>query len=547
VVFVSDATNLVAGASGSQIYRKDLENGTITLVSSTDGTSANRGNNASDSPQITADGRFVVFQSSATNLVAGANGSQIYRKDLQTNTITLVSSTDGTAANRGNNSSESPQITPDGKFVVFRSSATNLFSGANGGQIYRKDLENGTITLVSSTDGTAVNRGNNHSYSPQITANGRFVVFRSNSTNLFSGASGWQIYRKDLVDGTITLVSSTDGTAANRGNNSSSSPQITADGRYVVFASSSTNLVAGANGSQIYRKDLQTNTITLVSSTDGTAANQGNSPSESSKITADGRYVVFQSSATNLVSGASGSQIYRKDLQTNTITLVSSTDGTAANQGNNSSSSPQITADGRYVVFQSSATNLVAGASGSQIYRKDLENGTITLVSSTDGTAANQGNNSSTSPQITVDGRYVVFASSSTNLVAGANGSQIYRKDLQANTITLVSSTDGTATNRGNNSSESPQITADGRFVVFASSATNLVAGASGSQIYRKDLVDGTIMLLSSTDGTAANRGNNTSSSPQITPDGRYLVFRSSATNLVAGTSEWQIYLKVLP
>jgi|GEM_PF-1997590 len=547
VVFYSTSTNLV-GAIDGHIYLKDLQTGSIVLVSSTDGSAEYRGNGDSYSPQLSSDGRYVVFHSSATNLVTGASGTQVYRKDLQTGSIVLVSSGDGSAENQGNGGySGSVQFTSDGRYVVFRSNATNFVAGASGFQIYRKDLQTGSIVLVSSTDGSAANQGNSSSGSAQLTPDGRYLVFLSQATNLVMGASGFQIYRKDLQTGSIVLVSSADGSAANKGNSYSFSPQITSDGRYVVFRSEATNLVAGASGYQIYRKDLQSGTLVLVSSTDGSTANRGNGDSHSTQITSDGRYVVFESLATSLVPGASGRQIYRKDIQTGALVLVSSTDGSVANQGNGDSFSTQITSDGRYVVFLSQATNLVPGASGRQIYRKDLQTGALVLVSSIDGSVVNKGNIDSYSPQITSDGRYVVFQTASTNLVVGASGTQIYRKDIQTGALVLVSSIDGTAANQGSSVSYSSQITSDGRYVAFYSGATNLVVGASGTQIYRKDLQTGAIVLVSSTDGSPANQGDGGSYTPQISSDGRYVAFQSSATNLVTGASGEQIYLKRIP
>jgi Tol biopolymer transport system component len=669
VVFRSDATNLISGVSGLQIYHQNRETGSLALVSSTDGTAAEQGNQNSWNPQISSDGRYVVFQTSSTNLVAGGvTGTQVYRKDLQEGDIVLVSSTDGTAAERGNQNSSNPQISSDGRYVVFETSSTNLVAGGvTGFQIYRKDLQEGDIVLVSSTDGTAAERGNQNSWNPQISSDGRYVVFQTSSTNLVAGGvTGTQVYRKDLQEGDIVLVSSTDGTAAERGNQNSSNPQISSDGRYVVFQTHSTNLVAGGvTGTQVYRKDLQEGDIVLVSSKNegsgvlplgstgsfdlsssgrfvvfcassfsvdkeipsgqiyrkdlqtgetlyigssgGSSVMFGNGSSNRPKFSPDGNtlffvsearnfemgttgrqlfyknlqngktflasssngrademanefstqvvsvsneHVVFSSSATNLVSGSTGTQVFVKNYIDGTVGLVSSTDGTAAERGNQNSLSPRISSDGRYVVFQTSSTNLVAGGvTGTQVYRKDLQEGDIVLVSSTDGTAAERGNQNSSNPQISSDGRYVVFETSSTNLVAGGvTGFQIYRKDLLEGDIVLVSSTDGTAAERGNQNSWNPQISSDGRYVVFQTSSTNLAAGGvTGTQVYRKDLQEGDIVLVSSTDGTAAERGNQNSSNPQISSDGRYVVFQTNSTNLVAGgVTGTQVYRKDL-
>lgn len=547
--FTSDADNLVAGADGSQLYRKDLVTNAIVLVSSSDASTANRGNNYSDTQQITADGQYVIFHSRASNLVAGASGHQIYLKDLQSHTIKLISSVNGAGIVAGNSDSLGPHISSDGRYAVFYSWSNNLVAGVDGGQVYRLDLQSNTLTLVSTRDGTTANRADNDSYDPQISSDGHTVVFVADASNLISGASGYQkIYRKDLQTQAIALISSVANSAAPQGNDNYISMNLSGlspDGRFIVFASQSSNLILGASGTQLYRKDRQNGEIILVSSLDGSAASQGNGESYSPQITSNGRYVVFQSNSTNLVSGSSGYQLYRKDLQTGAITLVSSSDGSAANKGNGASGNGQGTADGRYVVFWSDATNLIAGASLDQIYLRDLEANTISLISSTDGSVAHQGDGGSYGPRITPDGRYVAFMSGATNFVTGSSGGQVYRKDLQTGAtgpIKLVSSSDGTAANRANQTAGYHVITPDGLYVVFGSSATNLITGVSGQQIYRKNLTTEEITLVSSKDGSTANQANSSVSDPQISTDGRYVVFFSTATNLVTGASGQQIY-----
>jgi len=353
------------------------------------------GNGYSESTSLSSDGRFVVFSSNATNLIPGVSGLQIYVKDLVTGEVRLASSnSSGTA---GNSTSWNPQITPDGRFVVFTSNATNLIPGVSGTQIYVKDLLTGEVRLASSnSSGTA---GNSSSHSPQITPDGRFVVFDSNATNLIPGVSGTHIYVKDLLTGEVRLASSnSSGTA---GNGFSYSPQITPDGRFVVFQSSSTNLIPGVSGYQIYVKDLLTGEVRLASS--NSSGNAGNSFSSSPQITPDGRFVVFWSSSTNLIPGVSGTQIYVKDLLTGEVRLASS--NSSGNAGNGPSTGPQITPDGRFVVFWSDATNLVSGASGTKLYVKDLSSGQVRLVQGVPDGVISTG-----LPEISSDGRSIAVS-----------------------------------------------------------------------------------------------------------------------------------------
>jgi len=251
-----------------------------------------------------------------------------------------------------------------------------------------------------------------------LSADGRYAVFHSQATNLIDGVSGSQVYRKDLLTGEIVLVSSSESGAAGNGGNSSAA--ISADGRYVVFNSGANNLIDGVSGALTYRKDLLTGEIVLVSSSESGAAATGTSGFAS--MSADGRYAVFLSTATNLIDGVSGMQIYRKDLLTGEVSLVSSSESGAT--GNGTSSGAHISADGKYAVFRSSSTNLIDGVSGNQLYRKDLLTGEIVLVSSSESGAA--GSSGGVDAFISADGRYAVFHSSSTNLIDGVSGTQIY-------------------------------------------------------------------------------------------------------------------------
>ncbi|MDZ4761724.1 MAG: Ig-like domain-containing protein [Alphaproteobacteria bacterium] len=397
---------------------------------STDAAGA-QGNSSSEQPAISADGRYVTFLSYASNLVAGDtnNTGDIFRKDLQTGAITRVST--DTAGVQANNFSEQPAISADGRYVTFQSYASNLVPGDTNGQpdIFRKDLQTGAITRVS-TDAAGA-QANTSSEQHAISADGRYVTFLSFASNLVAGDTDntIDIFRKDLQTGAITRVS-TDAAGA-QGNNASFEPAISADGRYVTFYSSASNLVAGDTNGQpdIFRKDLQTGAITRVS-TDASGA-QGNTSSFDPGISSDGRYVTFSSNASNLVAGDTNNttDIYRKDLQTGAIVRVSS-DASGA-QGNNTSSGSAISSDGRYVTFYSSASNLVAGDTNNlaDIFRKDLQTGAITRVS-TDA-AGVQGNNISLQPAISADGRYVTFRSDASNLVAGdTNAPDIFVVDL---------------------------------------------------------------------------------------------------------------------
>ncbi|MBN4005470.1 ELWxxDGT repeat protein [Nostoc sp. LPT] len=414
-------------------------------------SSGNQSNSNSINPTISIDGRYVLFSSTADNLVSGDtnNSSDIFIHDLVTGTTTLISvSSNG---NQGNGSSYNPSISTNGRYVLFSSTADNLASGdrKDGSEdIFVRDLVIGTTTMVSVS--SSGEKADLFSFNPSISADGRYVVFQSYGSNLVSGDNNgnYDIFVRDLGTGTTTLVSAS--SSGEQGNNVSYNPTISANGRYVVFSSAASNLVTGdTNGfEEIFVRDLITGTTNRVAvSTNGTP---GSFPSNNPAISGDGRYVVFSSLASNLVTGDTNGtrDIFVRDLVMGTTALVSVS--SSGSQGNNGSEFPTISADGRYVGFRSAASNLVSGdTNGSNdFFVRDLVAGTTTLVSLS--TSGNQGNNSespSFSPQggefpvISADGRYVVFHSSASNLVSGdTNGyTDIFVHDLGVSGNTLSS------------------------------------------------------------------------------------------------------------
>jgi LPXTG-site transpeptidase (sortase) family protein len=391
--------------------------GDTTRVSvASDGTEAN---GLSTGRTISADGRYVAFSSAASNLVSGdTNGFRdIFVHDRQTGATTRVSvASDGT---QGNNSSHIPSISADGLYVAFESDASNLVSGDTNGtrDIFVHDRQTGVTTRVSvASSGTQANGG---SYNAAISADGRYVAFESVASNLVSGDTNGarDVFVHDRQTGTTTRVSVA--SSGTQGNGNSHSPAISADGRYVAFHSFSNNLVSGdTNGAiDIFVRDRQTGATTRVSVASG--GTQGNSNSEYSSFSADGRYVAFESNATNLVSGDTNGirDIFVHDRQTGVTTRVSVASG--GTQANNNSNTSSISSDGRYVAFHSYASNLVSGDTNGAIdvFVHDRQTGaTIRASVASDGT---QGNGNSQSPAISADGLYVVFLSFASNLVSG--------------------------------------------------------------------------------------------------------------------------------
>lgn len=260
--------------------------------------------------------------------------------------------------------------------------------------------------------------------------------------------------------------------------------------------------------------------------------------SQSADIDATGRYIVFESEATNMTSDATTLNrlhIYRKDTITGEVILVSSTsDGL---EGDNDASNPSISSNGRYVVFESKASNFSINAYGSnlQIYLKDIESGSIDLVSRNDYGFPDNSADGASNAKVSDDGLYILFQSDSAIMSPIAVGGidQIYLKDISEDIIfgpvQMISRTaDDIA---GNTSSNNPDMSADGTYIVFESLATNLTTSNSNNHIYYVDTsVTHSVEQISvATGGTEANDDSN---KPSVSDDGSIVIFHTDATNL---------------
>ena len=394
----------------------------------------------------------------------------------------------------------------------------------------------GVTTRVSvASDGTQGNRG---SFSPAISADGHLIAFWSYASNLVPGDTNnvYDVFVRDLASGVTSRVSvASDGTQAN---DEAYGPAISTDGRYVAFDSYASNLVAGdTNGKDdIFVHDRQTHVTSRVSvASDGM---QGNNDSSSPSLSADGRYVVFQSRASNLVAGDTnaGPDVFVHDRQTHVTTRVSvASDGSQADSGSYGST---ISDDGRSVAFASAASNLVAGDTNgfTDVFVHDLQTHVTSRVSvASDGRQANSG---SYVHAISADGRMVLFTSTASILLPGdSNGkTNVFVRDRTTNVTTLVSvALGGTQTN---GDSRYPAISADGHYVAFNSLASNLVAGDTfgTSDVFVRDLEAGVTTRVSiASDGAPANGDPGSIYLSALSADGRYVAFDSDASNLVAG------------
>ncbi|MFF8883539.1 S8 family serine peptidase [Streptomyces flaveolus] len=368
-----------------------------------------------------------------------------------------------------------PDVSDDGQVVAFASPASNLVAEDTNGtfDIFVTDRSKQTTQRVSvASDGT---EGDDFSLSPTLSADGRYVGFNSAATGLVPGDTNrlTDAFVHDRTTGVTERVSvATDGTAAN---GLSSAPSLSADGRYAVFNSDADNLVAGDtnNATDVFLHDRRTGTTVRVSrADDGTPADGG---SREQSISADGRYVAYQSTAGNLVPGDTDgtTDVFVYDRMTDTTTLV---DGPAgANTG------PQISGDGRVVAYDNDW----------QLYVHDLRTGKSERVSVSSGGESADG--WAYAPSLSADGTKVAFYSDAANLSPGdTNGrSDVFVRDRQAGTTTLVSG--GLEDTEGDGASDLPSLSGDGRYVAFESTSANLVGDDTNrhSDIFVHDLVAG--------------------------------------------------------
>ena len=459
--------------------------------------------------------------------------------------------------------SSAPSISADGQLVAFASSADNLVpnDSDNVADAFVYSRATGAVSLVSvGPDGQAAGIGGYSSpMAPVISPDGRYVVFENNRSDVLTGISGDELYLRDLSTGTTTLVTAA-ANGSGGGDRGSRQAVFSADSHQLGFIGDGDDLVAGIKFNSpgqdnVFERNLITNTTSLVSiSEDGMS--DGDSLSNTFGLSADGEFVVFSSTSTNLtpqsVLGQDNhgvGQVYLRDTVHGTTTMVSiNMNGTA---GGNSASTLDagaqvISADGRYVVFSSAANDLtVTPPQYTESYLRDLRTGTTTLVSASpvDGQPVKGG-----SEAISPDGRYVAFASSSRDVVSlPTQETDVYVYTIQTGILSLAS-VNAAGTAGGNaGSGIGPffdiagglSFSANGRYLAFRSLATDLTPDVvtANRNLYVRDLDAGKNLLvtpdLAGTDGGAGD--SDTITSAVFSADGRYIAFEDTAANLVPG------------
>ena len=427
------------------------------------------------------------------------------------------------AGGNPNGPSTEPALSADARHVAFTSAATNLTpqEDLNGSarDVFVYDQGSGAVRLAS--------RGPNHepadapSGQPVLNADGSHLAFASRATNLVADdRNGFADVFLLLPDATLVRASVT--REGEEANGASGEPDLSEDGRLLVFTSRADNLVPGDtnNRDDVFVRDMTTGVIALVSAGEGGSAAEGDSGSPA--ISPDGRYVSFSSDAPDLAAGDDNGHgdVFLRDLRTGRTALVSIARGGGGAQDRAMTDAraqvSDVSRNGRFVVFESDATNL-AGRDRNRrtdVFVRDLRHGATRRVSVS--TTNEEGSGPSFLPTITPDGRFVAFASRADDLVAeDARGIDVFVRDVGRET-TVLAAVSARGRLRGRERAapppRRPSLSADGATAAFASSASNLVGNdtnraadvflrrltppASATAERRVGLVDGRLLIV---------------------------------------------------
>ncbi len=431
-----------------------------------------------------------------------------------------------------------------------------------------------------STDSSGA-QSNGGSTSAAISANGQFVAFVSEASNLVAGDNnGWRdAFVHNLATGETTLLSQTTNGAPGGSWTYWDPPALSADGRYIAFTTLAQLDSRDTNGQyDIYVRDQQNQTTRVVSVDSG--GDVKNSSSQGPAISADGRFVVFSSRGgfdPNFPVGTWEVYLHDRDIdgngvfdetggiETRVVSLRHDGSGTGS-AGSSFGETIDVSDDGRFIVFESGSNNLVPNDTNGQldvfVHDRDVdgdgifdEPGQVTTVRISDAANGSGGNNRSGSPRLSGSGRYVVFESQADNLVAddsvtcgGVSSSctDIFRHDRdvdndgvfdepgQTATILVSRAADGSP---GNQHSYAPDLTPDGQTVAFYSLASNLDGAINSTEIFRKDLASGVVQRVTAPAGGGTANGSSTF--PAVAADGQRVAFASFASNLVANDTNF--------
>jgi len=576
VAFGSPATDLVAGQQGPagwNLFLWDRTTGATTLVTHKAGSPLVTANGYSAGFHLT-DGGSLAFASNAADLLPtrnDVNGTyDVFFWDRVSGKTTLVSRTPKSATTFGNRDSTSPWVSGDGRWVAFETQATNLLPGAPLPTplqyVLLHDRATGKSLLVSHASRGASTAPQGYSGNPIVSVGGTWVLFRSNATDLVSGQQDRpgtdDLFLFERATGKITLVSHASASST-KAEEDVRDFRMTPDGAWIAFTSQGPDLVAGQTetggpSADVFLFERATGRNRLASRAAASPLTAADSDSLLSSLSADGRWVTFSNGAYNMLpAGADTNQAadsFVFDRVTGQASLLSA--ASPGKPANNGSTGPVISAEGGWIAYATYATDLVAGKKDlnalSDVVLNERATAKARLVSLHPPALPSLTPRAfSRAESVSADGRWSVFTSEAPNLVPGqqdGNGyyTDVFLYDHLLRTVTLVSRAAGSATTSGNGQAFLPRISADGRFVIYLSESTNAVAGQADpnnqspgapydADLFLFDRVTGTTALVSHAAGSPATTANQESrEQAAISADGRWIVFSSFATD-VAG------------
>ncbi len=445
-------------------------------------------------PQISADGRYAVYHSVSTAIVAGqtdTNGREdVFLFDRVAETTTLVSHNATSPTATGDDLSFEAVLSADGRWIAYSSFADDLVPGfvsAGGSNVYLYDRSAGTTTLVSHTPSSpTASACTSRCETPALSGDSRFVAYvRDNAVVLY-----------DREAATDVLVSHTAASPTTPSAGHAMAPVVNGDGSAVVYYSDATDLVAGQTDANahldVFVWDRATGTNVLVShaaSSSTQAGNTGASYSWPLQISSDGRWVAYNHPASDLVAGSDTNakdDVFLWDRATGVNTLISRSVVFQNHTGNEVSLFPRLTPDGRWLTFASRATDLVAGVTDTNhdydAFLFDRVAGTVTLLSPRNGMPGATANGWTGPYAISDDGVTVALQSVASDLAPGVtdlNSIKVEAFLLNRATggVMLASRTPSSATATGNGSSQCTILSSNGQVLLFQSLASDLVAG----------------------------------------------------------------------
>lgn len=632
VAFVSNATHVTAGQVDVQgtrdVFLHDVATGVNVLASHAAAGAGTAGNGFSllaggpEQRRLSADGRRVAFVSFATDLVAGgsdANGdADAFVYDRVTGEVTLLSHAAGLPLNAADAGASEATLSRDGQWVAWTSTATDVIAGQVDvpwtRDVFQRPVSGGPALLVSHKVGLPATAADAASFGPRLDAGGSAVAFISQAGDLTAGlvssdpngflfdrasgantlvtrgrpgvglgvsalsevsddgqrvafattgapggpdqAAGTGVYLFDRGRDVLRLVSHAAGNAEAWANGPSTHPRLSADGQAVTFWSHATDLVASAT-------DRNQSADLFVGDAAGTAllTRRAVEPPSStpahgaflygpSQVSDDGRFVLFSSRSTGLLPGlgaqAPAVNVFLLDRADGSVRLVSRRASDPLATGTAGGAAPVLSSDGRWAAFASTQADLVVSQDDTNqvedTFLYEVASGSLRLVSHAHGNRLRAASGQSFPMSISADGRFLVIATTAHDVqarVQDTNGIfDLYVYDRLTGGSTLVSHRHDNPTATAADFTEGGVISADGRFVVFASFATDLVAGRDTNgerDVFVYDRASGSNALVSHRPGLPGQTGDGESWEPDISGDGRYVAFTSKASNLVAG------------